>query len=134
MGCAFLAGGMNFAVQTFNQSGASIQCSLLAKAVLVMGLPTTYTFVLPQPAEYAHMVTVSRWTSVLLLSLYGAFLVFQLRTHSDLFQDESEEGDEEEESENDLETVEGVMKEYDADNDGKVSLKELWLDQLWVSG
>lgn len=95
MGCAFLAGGMFFAVQEYNQSGAAIQCSLMAMSVFAIGLPTIYTNVLHQEAEWAHMVEVSRWASVFLLSIYAAYLVFQLKTHSDLFQDEGADDEEE---------------------------------------
>jgi len=94
MGCAFLAGGMFYAIQEYNQSGAAIQCSLMSMSVFAIGLPTIYTNVLHQEAEWEHMVQVSRWASVFLLSIYGAYLVFQLKTHSDLFQDE--DGEEEE--------------------------------------
>jgi len=94
MGCAFMAGGMFHATQDYNQAGASIQCSLMAMSVFAIGLPTIYTNVLHQEVEWEHMVTISRWTSVFLLSIYAAYLVFQLKTHADLFQDD---GDGEEE-------------------------------------
>jgi len=95
MGCAFMAGGFFHATQDFNQSGAAIQCSLMAMSVFAIGLPTIYTNVLHQEVEWEHMVEISRWTSVCLLSIYGAYLVFQLKTHASLFQDD-EDGEEEE--------------------------------------
>jgi len=100
MGCAFLAGGCFYAVQEYNQSGAAIQCSLMAMSVFAIGLPTIYTNVLHQEAEWAHMVQVSRWASVFLLSIYAAYLFFQLNTHADLFKDK--DGDEEEEEQPDV--------------------------------
>jgi len=96
MGCAFLCGGMLYAVQEYNQSGAALQCSMLWMSVFAIGLPTIYTNVLHQEVEFEHMLKVSRWTSVCLLSIYVAYLVFQLRTHADLFQDGSGEDEEEE--------------------------------------
>jgi len=95
MGCAFLAGGLFFPVQKYNQAGAAVQTSLLSMSVLAVGLPTIYANILKQESEWEHMVMVSRWTSVCLLGLYGAYLAFQLKTHADLFQDE--EGGEEDE-------------------------------------
>mmetsp|Transcript_44440 Transcript_44440/g.127341 ORF Transcript_44440/g.127341 Transcript_44440/m.127341 type:complete len:420 (+) Transcript_44440:273-1532(+) len=95
MGCAFLAGGMFYALQEYNQAGAAIQCSLMSMSVFAIGLPTIYTNVLHQEAEWEHMVEVSRWASVLLLSIYFAYLVFQLKTHADLFQDDGESDEEE---------------------------------------
>lgn len=103
MGCAFLAGGMMYPTQKYNQAGASTQCSLLAMSVLAIGLPTMYSNILKQEAEWEHMLEVSRWSSVCLLMVYGAYLYFQLFTHADLFQEV--EGGEEEEEEPDLSPV-----------------------------
>merc|ERR1719464_468361 len=63
-------------------------------SVFAIGLPTIYFNILKQEAEWDHMVSVSRWTSLCLLGLYGAYLAFQLKTHAELFQDE--EGGEDE--------------------------------------
>lgn len=94
MGCAFLAGGCFFHMQRYNQAGAATQCSLMSMSVFAIGLPTIYTNILKQDEEWEHMVSVSRWASILLLFIYFAYLVFQLKTHAHLFQDE--EGEEEE--------------------------------------
>jgi len=98
MGCAFLAGGLFYPVQKYNQAGAATQCSLMALSVFAIGLPTIYTNILPQETEWEHMVKVSRWASIFLLGVYFAYLVFQLKTHAELFQDEAGEEDEEEEA------------------------------------
>lgn len=96
LGCSFLAGGCFFHFQKYNQAGAATQCSLLGMSVFAIGLPTIYTNILKQDEEWEHMVMVSRWASVFLLCVYFAYLVFQLKTHAHLFQDE--EGEEEEET------------------------------------
>jgi len=96
MGCAFLAGGLFYPVQRYNQAGASTQCSLMAMSVFAIGLPTIYSNILHQDSEWEHMVKVSRWASVFLLGVYFAYLVFQLKTHAELFQDEGGEDEEEE--------------------------------------
>mmetsp|Transcript_73121 Transcript_73121/g.169566 ORF Transcript_73121/g.169566 Transcript_73121/m.169566 type:complete len:419 (-) Transcript_73121:133-1389(-) len=96
MGCAFLAGGLFYPVQRYNQAGAATQCSLMSMSVFAIGLPTIYTNILHQDSEWEHMVKVSRWASIFLLGVYFAYLFFQLKTHADLFQDEEGEGDEEE--------------------------------------
>ncbi|CAE8612697.1 unnamed protein product [Polarella glacialis] len=98
MGCAFLFGGMYYPIQKYNQAGASTQCSLMALSVFAIGLPTIYVNVLKQESEWEHMVEVSRWASICLLGVYFAYLVFQLKTHASLFQDESGTPEEEEES------------------------------------
>lgn len=89
MGCAFLAGGMFYPIQRYNQAGAATQCSLMAMSVFAIGLPTIYTNILHQEAEWEHMIAVSRWASVFLLGVYAAYLLFQLKTHASLFQDDS---------------------------------------------
>mmetsp|Transcript_54188 Transcript_54188/g.142714 ORF Transcript_54188/g.142714 Transcript_54188/m.142714 type:complete len:418 (-) Transcript_54188:235-1488(-) len=96
MGCAFLAGGVKYQIQKYNQAGAATQCSLLAMSVFAIGLPTIYANILRQDEEWEHMVKVSRVSSVLLLMVYMLYLVFQLKTHSHLFVDEGSEEEEEE--------------------------------------
>jgi len=95
MGCAFLAGGLIHHDQRYNQAGAATQCSLMSMSVFAIGLPTIYTNILKQDEEWEHMVAVSRWVSVMLLGVYFAYLVFQLKTHAHLFQDEDAEEEEE---------------------------------------
>lgn len=94
MGCSFLAGGYYYHVQKYNQAGAACQCSLLTLSVFAIGMPTIYVNILKQDEEWEHMVTVSRWASIFLLFTYFCYLVFQLKTHAHLFQDEGEEEEE----------------------------------------
>ncbi|CAE7844503.1 VCX1 [Symbiodinium microadriaticum] len=100
-GCAFLFGGLYYPIQRYNQAGAATQCSLMALSVFAIGLPTIYVNVLKQESEWEHMVEVSRWAPAREISSYrmnARYLVFQLKTHASLFQDEGEgEGEEEEE-------------------------------------
>merc|ERR1719487_2541982 len=42
MGCAFLAGGCLFKTQSFSQTGASVQSSMLVLSVLALAIPTMY--------------------------------------------------------------------------------------------
>lgn len=106
MGTAFLVGGVFYKTQTFSQQGAQTQCSLMALSVFSIGLPTIYVNILHQESEWDHMVTVSRWASILLLFIYCAYLVFQLKTHAHLFEDE---GGEEEEETPDLSPVSATI-------------------------
>lgn len=96
MGCAFLAGGLLYPCQKFNQAGAATQSSLLAMSLFAVGLPTMYANILKQDAEFEHMVEVSRWASVLLLLVYFAYLWFQLKTHAHLFEEEGVDADDDE--------------------------------------
>mmetsp|Transcript_113554 Transcript_113554/g.242360 ORF Transcript_113554/g.242360 Transcript_113554/m.242360 type:complete len:231 (+) Transcript_113554:2-694(+) len=63
-------------------------------SVFAIGLPTIYANILKQETEWEHMVAVSRWASIFLLLVYFAYLFFQLKTHSELFQDDGEEEEE----------------------------------------
>jgi len=96
MGCSFLAGGCLHHYQKYNQAGAATQCSLLTLSVFAIGMPTIYVNILRGEEEWDHMVTVSRWASIFLLITYFCYLVFQLKTHAELFEDEG--GEEEEEA------------------------------------
>jgi Ca2+:H+ antiporter len=93
MGTAFLYGGYYHDAQTFNSSGAKTHCSLLTLSVLAISLPTVYRQVLSEGAE-TDLLKISRVESVFLLMTYGQYLVFQLKTHSHLFEEGEEDGDE----------------------------------------
>lgn len=101
LGCSFLAGGLCYPMQKYSRAGATTQCALLALSVLAVGLPTIYTTVLKEKGQWVHMVTLSRWASVLLLIVYFAYIWFQLKTHAWLFEDPEGEGEEGEEGEGD---------------------------------
>ena len=93
LGTAFLLGGYRFRVQSFNKDHSIISSGLLMLAVMGITLPAVLlsTNVGAAGAE----LSLSRFTSIVLLLVYFAFLYFQLRTHRDLF--ESADDDEEEE-------------------------------------
>jgi Ca2+:H+ antiporter len=93
MGTAFLYGGYYHDSQTFNSSGAKTHCSLLTLSVLAISLPTVYREVLSEGAG-SDLVKISRVESVFLLMTYGQYLVFQLKTHSHLFEEADDDGDE----------------------------------------
>jgi Ca2+:H+ antiporter len=97
MGCAFFLGGCFYKVQVFQQAGASVQCSLLLLSCLALGLPTAYGSMMTDADDQNAwtVLEVSRYVSIFLLLAYGAYLYFQLKTHTFLFQ--SEDGGEEEE-------------------------------------
>merc|ERR1719331_2436360 len=98
MGTAFLYGGYYHDSQSFNSSGAKTHCSLLTLSVLAISFPTVYRQVLSEGAA-TDLLKISRVESVFLLGTYAQYLLFQLKTHSHLFEEaEDEEGGEEEEA------------------------------------
>ncbi|ORX69622.1 calcium/proton exchanger [Linderina pennispora] len=86
LGCAFIAGGVRHRVQIFHAEAAQCAGALLALSVLSMIIPAAYHGVHASRGEITNGILVmSRGTALILLVVYILFLVFQLKTHSDLF-------------------------------------------------
>lgn len=96
LGAAMLAGGLRHREQKFNASGARSQATLLTLAAIALVLPAAYSALVPANLlRGLGFLSVS--ISVVLLVVYGLFLVFSLRTHAELFAgshapEEGEEG------------------------------------------
>ena len=78
--------------QCFNKTVAQTATSLLALAVGSLIIPTTFTQFASGTGtdNLSHVAALSRGTSVLLLLVYGAYLFFQLKTHSSLYNEPSQ--------------------------------------------
>src|SRR5690242_12686606 len=100
LGCCFLAGGLRYKEQTFNSTVASTMSSLMAVSSASLIIPATlYAAMTKVDSQDQNIMTLSRGTSVILLIIYISYLIFQLKTHSDLFEDsESQENEDEEHS------------------------------------
>lgn len=83
LGLAFVWGGIHHKVQQFSDTQVGANVSLLFLAVIALILPTVYQFTGNGHEE--AIVTLSRVTAVILLMMYGLFLLFQFRTHAELF-------------------------------------------------
>jgi Ca2+:H+ antiporter len=92
LGIAFVWGGIHHKVQEFSGTQVGANGSLLFLAVIALILPTAYEFTGNGHEE--AIVTLSRITAVILLIMYGLFLLFQFRTHTELF---ATDGDHDEE-------------------------------------
>lgn len=102
LGCCFLAGGFGYHEQFFNSNVASTMSSLLAVASASMLLPATLYDTLPKSdsSESENVIlSLSRGTALVLLALYGMYLVFELKTHPDLFDEERQQGSDDNEGE-----------------------------------
>mmetsp|Transcript_27689 Transcript_27689/g.33687 ORF Transcript_27689/g.33687 Transcript_27689/m.33687 type:complete len:484 (+) Transcript_27689:230-1681(+) len=89
LGSCFFFGGLKYKEQSFNKTSATANMSLLALTSVGLVLPTPF-------AEYyeihdEHVLLVSRIAAVFLLIMYLQLLLFQLKTHVDLFEDDDEE-------------------------------------------
>ncbi len=76
LGASFFIGGLKNGLQSFNQRVAGMNASMLALAVIGLGIPTLFGHV----AEHADVQAVSDITAGILLTLYVLMLVFYFRT------------------------------------------------------
>ena len=76
LGASFFIGGLRNGLQSFNQRVAGMNASMLALAVIGLGIPTLFGHV----AEHADVQAVSDVTAGILLTLYVLMLVFYFRT------------------------------------------------------
>lgn len=92
LGCCFFFGGIKHPEQSFNGTAATANMTLL--------LLSSMAFVLPTPfAEYyeisdEHVLMISRTAAIFLMTMYAQLLLFQLKTHSFLFDEEGDEAPE----------------------------------------
>ena len=89
----FFFGGLRRQEQFFNQTIAQTAASLLALAVGSVIIPTCFDqFGWPgtEKAPTDKVAALSRGTSVILLVVYAGYLTFQLKTHSEDFNKESQ--------------------------------------------
>jgi Ca2+:H+ antiporter len=87
MGMCFFFGGLRRQEQFFNQTVAQTAASLLALAVGSVIIPTCFDQFSNTPIS--SVANLSRGTAVILLVVYIGYLYFQLKTHSDMFNEES---------------------------------------------
>jgi len=97
LGFCFLAGGFNRREQFFNTTVAQTAASLLALSVASLIVPTIFSHtpdLYPDDPVNALPPTavpqLSRGVSVILLLIYASYLFFQLKTHSEVFNEESQ--------------------------------------------
>ena len=101
LGCCFIAGGVRHKEQTFNGTVASTMSSLMAVSTASLIIPATLYAVMQRSQvdvdKEANILILSHGTAVILLILYVLYLLFQLKTHADLFDEEAspDEGGEE---------------------------------------
>ena len=88
LGMCFFFGGFNRVEQAFNITVAQTASSLLFLAVSSLILPTAFHQF--SQAGDAGIKQISRATSVLLLFVYACYILFQLKTHADIYNTPSE--------------------------------------------
>ena len=87
MGFCFFFGGLRRLEQHFNTTVAQTAASLLALAIGSVIIPTVFDT--STPASDQAVAQISRGVAVILLIVYISYLIFQLKTHSEVFNEES---------------------------------------------
>jgi len=106
LGLCFFMGGIKYQEQYFRKTAALTNSSMLTLSALSLLLPKALQFFLTNekdPSRDAKFLLLSRQVSLVLIAVYGAYLFFQLKTHSYMFSGSDEEradgGEETEEAE-----------------------------------
>lgn len=93
LGCCFIAGGIRYDQQKFNETVASTMSSLMAVSTAALIVPATLYSVMrgtqSSDQKQDKILLLSHGTAIILLILYVLYLFFQLKTHAHLFDEES---------------------------------------------
>ncbi|CAK7266905.1 hypothetical protein SEPCBS119000_002269 [Sporothrix epigloea] len=87
LGMSFLLGGLRFREQIYNSTVTQMSACLLSLSVISLVLPTAFhaSFKSTTQAD-KESLKISRGTSVILLLVYGIYLLFQLKSHAYMYQ------------------------------------------------
>lgn len=88
LGMCFLLGGYNRSEQFFNTTVAQTAASMLALALGSLIIPTIFTH--NTGIVGGDVARLSHGVAIILLFVYACYLFFQLKTHSDMFNEESQ--------------------------------------------
>ena len=89
LGLAMVWGGINHKVQRFNQDAGQMNGSLLLLAIVAFIIPSA---VQHSGGSVGDVASLSHYTAIVLLAIYGLALLFQLKTHADVFATEAVHG------------------------------------------
>jgi len=85
LGLSFLLGGMRHHKIEFNAQAVSIYSSMMFIAVVSMALPSIYERLFASGGPTIQQEYINVGLAILLLTLYGLYLLFLLRTHPEVF-------------------------------------------------
>jgi len=86
MGLSFVWGGIHYTTQKFSSEASQVNGSLLLLALVSMVIPEMYS----SSTSGTAIEDLSHYTALLLLLLYFLQLLFQLKTHSQLYAAEAQ--------------------------------------------
>ncbi len=85
MGLAFVWGGIHHSEQNYSETQVSSNGSLLLLSMIVLVIPTVFHSTVGGDVGDSRVQDLSHIAAVILLMMYGLFLLFQFRTHVHLF-------------------------------------------------
>ncbi|XP_043689562.1 vacuolar cation/proton exchanger 3 [Telopea speciosissima] len=87
LGCAFFSGGIVFykKEQVFNKAAAVVNSGLLLMAVMGLMFPAVLHYTHTEIQFGKSELALSRFSSCVMLVAYAAYLVFQLKSHTNLY-------------------------------------------------
>jgi len=99
LGMSFVVGGFYHKEQSFNQTAAQTSSSLMTLACIGLIIPASFNFAISNASEDERddeLLNLSHGTAIVLLIIYILYLFFSLKTHSDIYAGEPQEGEDEE--------------------------------------
>ncbi|VAH91270.1 vacuolar cation/proton exchanger 2 isoform X1 [Triticum dicoccoides] len=109
LGCAFFAGGLAHPNrdQVFNKASAVVNSGLLLMAVLGLMFPAVLHFTHSEAHYGKSEVSLSRFSSCIMLVAYASYLFFQLKSQRSLYSPIGEEEESTEDEEDEKEIAQG---------------------------
>eukprot|EP01100_Stratorugosa_tubuloviscum_P003421 TRINITY_DN182_c1_g1_i1.p1 TRINITY_DN182_c1_g1~~TRINITY_DN182_c1_g1_i1.p1 ORF type:complete len:474 (-),score=177.30 TRINITY_DN182_c1_g1_i1:1000-2397(-) len=89
-GFSFLIGGIRYPVQSFNRTIIRTNSGLLMIAVLTIAIPAIFNLTDSKDDTNSTLLALSHAASLINFIIYILFLIFQLKTHSSLFESQNE--------------------------------------------
>ncbi|KHN31861.1 Vacuolar cation/proton exchanger 2 [Glycine soja] len=95
LGCAFFTGGIVHykKVQVFDKAAAVVNSGLLLMAVMGILFPAVLYFTHSEVHQGKSVLSLSRFSSCIMLLAYASYLFFQLRSQQNVYSPVDEEGD-----------------------------------------
>ena len=94
LGLTFLLGGLRHHAQAYNASGARVYGSMMLLAALSLVVPSAFSRFLASDETVRIEALLNVGLAVVLLAVYGLYLLFMLKTHPEEFKGESDASDE----------------------------------------
>ena len=85
MGVAFFIGGLRYHTQEYNAGAARLYSSMMLISAVSLGVPSAFNRLFSPEGTIREEKLVNLGTAVVLLVMYGLYLVFLLKTHPDYF-------------------------------------------------